>query len=149
MSENDTVEIGTPQGSIISPILFSVMINDIFSNVCSSIGVSLFAGDGAMWKRGQNISFIVRKMQKAIGNVEVWALKWGFRLSVNKTKVVVFTNKKVQNQINPKLYEQDLEIVDSFKYLGIWFDQRINWKVHIEKVVGKCKKILNIVRCLK
>lgn len=52
LSENYTVENGTPQGSIISPILFSVMINDIFSNVCSSIGVSLFADDGAMWKRG-------------------------------------------------------------------------------------------------
>lgn len=33
--------------------------------------------------------------------------------------------------------------------MGIWFDKSINWKVHIEKVVGKCKKILNIVRCLK
>ncbi|XP_049904182.1 uncharacterized protein LOC126392679 [Epinephelus moara] len=31
----------------------------------------------------------------------------------------------------------------------MWFDKRITWKTHIEKVVGKCKKILNIIRCLK
>lgn len=75
MSENYTVENGT-QGSIISQILCSVMISGIFSNVCSSIGVSLFADERAMWKRGRNTSFIVRKMQEAIGKVEVWALKW-------------------------------------------------------------------------
>ncbi len=44
------VEIGTPQGSIISPILFSIMINDVFSQVHGNIGHSLFADDGAEWK---------------------------------------------------------------------------------------------------
>lgn len=58
-------------------------------------------------------------MQEAIGKVEVWALKWGFRFSVSKTKVVVFTNKKVQNQINLKLHEQDLEIVDCIWGFGL------------------------------
>lgn len=33
LSEVYEVENGTPQGSIISPLLFSVMINDIFKNV--------------------------------------------------------------------------------------------------------------------
>lgn len=53
MSEVYEVENGTPQGSIISPLLFSVMINDIFKNVERNIGVALFADDGAMWKRGE------------------------------------------------------------------------------------------------
>lgn len=40
MSENLTVDNGTPQGNVIILTLFSVMINYIFSSIRSSIGVS-------------------------------------------------------------------------------------------------------------
>ena len=43
---------GTPQGSVISPDLFNVKINDISCQVGNDFGVSLFADDGAIWKRG-------------------------------------------------------------------------------------------------
>lgn len=53
------------------------------------------------------------------------------------------------SQINLKLHEQDLEVVDCFRNLGIWFDERSLWKVSTEKVAGESKKIVNIIRCLK
>ncbi len=52
------------------------MINEVFSNVDRSVGVSLFADDGVMWKRGRNIEIIVKKLQQAIEKVEAWALEW-------------------------------------------------------------------------
>ena len=55
------IENGTPQGSVISPILFSIMINYVFSKVQGDIGRSLFADDGALWKRGKNIDHIMGK----------------------------------------------------------------------------------------
>lgn len=84
------VENGTPQGSIISPLLFSIMINDVFSSIEKGIGFSLFADDGVIWKHGRNVDFIVRKMQAAITEVEKWSYQWGFRFSVEKTKTVIF-----------------------------------------------------------
>lgn len=44
------IENGTPQGSVISPVLFNIMINEIFSNIGRGMGQSLFADDGAIWK---------------------------------------------------------------------------------------------------
>ncbi len=64
------VENGIPQGSIISPILFSIMINYVFSQVQGDIVRSLFADDGAVWKRGRNINHITGKIQEAIEVVE-------------------------------------------------------------------------------
>ena len=52
-----TVENGTPQGSVCSPLLFNIMINDIFSQVEQSIGKSLYADDGALWIRNRNVSY--------------------------------------------------------------------------------------------
>lgn len=51
-SERFLVENGTPQGSIVSPLLFSLMINDVFDDIEGGLGCSLFADDGAIWKRG-------------------------------------------------------------------------------------------------
>lgn len=55
LSEDFEIENGIPQGSAISPILFNIMINDFFLNVDRDIGSSLYADDGAIWKRGKNI----------------------------------------------------------------------------------------------
>lgn len=52
-----------PQSTIISPVLFLAMINDVLKNMEGSIKVALFADDGTMWKRGRNLNYIVSKMQ--------------------------------------------------------------------------------------
>ncbi len=81
---------GTPQGSVISPLLFISMINYVFVNVSEDIGTSLFADDGAVWKRGRNIEYTIRKVQKAIDKVVEWGYDWGFRFSIEKTQTVFF-----------------------------------------------------------
>jgi hypothetical protein len=45
MSDSYELDNGTPQGSVISPLLFSIMIQDVFSRVGPDIGRSLFADD--------------------------------------------------------------------------------------------------------
>uniref|UniRef100_A0A8C2HUK7 Uncharacterized protein n=1 Tax=Cyprinus carpio TaxID=7962 RepID=A0A8C2HUK7_CYPCA len=147
-SEKFMIENGTPQGSIVSPLLFSIMINDVFEDLENGLGFSLFADDGAIWKRGRNIAFMVKKVQEAIKVVEEWSYRWGFKFSVDKTKIMFFTRKKVGGEVNLKLYNQVLERVKSFKFLGLWFDERVTWAMHIQKILDKCKKVLNIMRCL-
>lgn len=34
-----------------------------------------------------------------------------------------------------------------FTFLGLWFDG-LTWRVHIEAVVARCKRVLNVMRCL-
>ncbi len=43
-----------PQGSVISPIHFNIMINYLFENVGYGAGCALYADDRAIWKRGRN-----------------------------------------------------------------------------------------------
>ncbi len=79
-------ENGTPQGSVISPLLFIIMINDVFERVDKSIHRVLFADDGAQWFRGGNIEYVVQNMQGALKVVEEWSFQCGFKLSVKKNK---------------------------------------------------------------
>ncbi len=131
-----------------SPLLFSIMINYVFEDLDNGLGLSLFADDGAIWKRGRNIGCIVKKLQEAIATVEEWSYKWGFKFSVDKTKIMFFTRKKIGSEVKINLYNQELERVKHFTFLGIWFDERVTWVVHIQNIVNKCKKIINTMRCL-
>lgn len=47
-----------------------------------------------------------------------------------------------------KLNGQELERAIQFKFLGLWFDGRMTWSVHINKIIEKCRKVLNLMRCL-
>uniref|UniRef100_A0A3B5R9A6 Reverse transcriptase domain-containing protein n=1 Tax=Xiphophorus maculatus TaxID=8083 RepID=A0A3B5R9A6_XIPMA len=145
-SSRYAVENGTPQGSVCSPILFNIMINDIFDEIDSSIGKSLFADDGALWIRGHNLVYLQKKMQAAILKVEGWANKWGFRMSIAKTQVICFYRRHKEVKLN--LYKHKLEQVKTVKFLGVIFDESLTWTHQIESVQNKCKKVNNLLRCL-
>lgn len=59
LSSKHVVENGTPQGSVVSPILFSAMINDIFRNKPMDMGRSLSVD--ALRKRGRDGERMLRK----------------------------------------------------------------------------------------
>ncbi len=65
-------------------LLFNIMINDIFENVGKGIWYSLYADDGAIWKRGNNIRHMINNIQNAIIRIERWTYDWGFKMSVAK-----------------------------------------------------------------
>ena len=64
VSGSHVVENGTPQGSVRSPTLFTIMINDIFEHIPTGMGRSLFADDGAIWKKRGNTDHLVKKLQE-------------------------------------------------------------------------------------
>ena len=55
-SQSRPITSGVPQGSLLSPFLFSIYINDLPNNLSSSTGVSLFADDTKLYKAVQNPS---------------------------------------------------------------------------------------------
>ena len=53
-------------------------------------------------------------------------------------------NKKTQE---PKIYldGDKLEVVDSYKYLGVWFSSDLSWKLHKETVLAKARRRAYII----
>ena len=131
-----------------SPLLFSVMINDIFSEVDASLGRSLYADDGALWVKGRNGNFAEKKLQAAVSTVEKWGNKWGFRFSVEKTQVICFSRKRENPTLRIVLYGQMVKQVQVIRFLGVWMDSKLSFGEHIQRGVMRCKEVINVMRCL-
>ncbi len=44
------------------------------------------------------------------------------------------------------MYGYQLEQVNVVTYLGMWMDSKLHFKIHIQKLIEKCKKGINVLR---
>ena len=149
LSQKYGLENGTPQGSVISPILFLLMIND-FPSTVTSTETSLFADDSAIWRSGRNMENIQKQLQLDIDKIKKWCDTWGFKLNKEKTVSIVFSKNYLhrKEKLHMKIDGRDITTVTSAKFLGMIFDQQLNWNKHIENIVENCKKKINLIRSL-
>ena len=75
--------------------LFNVIM-DALSDALSDlecISLSQFADDGAIWTKHSSAGLAVEKLQKALDVMEAWGTFWGFKVSPDKTKAIIFSRK--------------------------------------------------------
>ncbi|XP_072403106.1 uncharacterized protein [Diabrotica undecimpunctata] len=143
-----TLENGTPQGSILSPTLFLVAINDIIKNIQAPLQARLYADDLVVSIKGKNISSMSSILQNFLDTLENWSNFTGFQFSVEKSIGVVFSSSSLPQPPNLRMYEKQLEFRDHHKFLGLIFDSKLTWKNHISELILSCNKRLNVLRSL-
>ena len=134
-SSISSVTSGVPQGTVLAPLLFLCFINDITSNISSSI--RLYADDVLIY-RCVNTKEDVAILQKDLHILENWAYKWNMFFSPPKCEFLRITNRK--DIIHSKYTIQNIEIqeVQHAKYLGVTFNTKLKWSDHIQIM---CKRL--------
>ena len=61
-------------------------------------------------------------------------------LNIKKTQFMLISNKKVVHNLNIKINHIPLVQCESYKYLGIHFDDKLSWTNHIQHVCNKVSK---------
>ena len=118
-------------------------------NLPQGICKSLYADDLVIYYSASNINHIERKLQLGINRINHWAKANGFRLSNDKTVAVHFHRKRgIQQEPNLILNDLTIKVEPKFKFLGIYLDQRLRFKEHIEYLRQKTIKRLDILKCL-
>lgn len=162
LSEEATQENGTPQGAVISPLLFNLLIDDINepleefnANLPTKaakkeevkVKLSQYADDIALWRASQSRTFD----SKLLEAVELTIRKLrdlGFKVNEKKTQIIKFySNNNVTETVN--INGQKVKTSNSIKFLGVTFDRELTYREHIINLANKARKTINILRFLK
>ena len=91
-SQSLPITSDVPQGSLLSPFLFSIYINDLSYHLSSSTGVGLFADDTKLYKAVQ-IPSDALVLQDDIQSLQSWSEENRLRFNISKCNVLSITRK--------------------------------------------------------
>ena len=139
---------GVPQGSVISPTLFNIFINDIVENTHPNINKALHADDLTLWNASESLPAATIRMQETLNKVGKWAADWGVTINCSKTVATCFSlstqKETIQLTINNKAIPQE----DTPTFLGIKLDKRLTWNTHIKETESRATRRLAVMKKL-
>ena len=156
-SELFNITAGVAQGTILSPILFSIYINDITelnnSTINNNIESLLFADDLFALTINKNLNRAIIRMQTYLNSLEQWFNKWRLQVATHKCSFNIYKKGNIpknikEKNLNLKIFNSILKLDQSPTYLGATLDRHLNFNAHADKIRDKCMKSIKILKNL-
>lgn len=150
-SDKLPLQCGVPQGSTLGPLFFIIYVNDMVDCV-EGVEVSLYADDTAFYLGGKDAAALNHDMSLAVAKFHDWCQMNRLTLNLTKSKIMLFSHLKGQrhknfmDNVDIRIMETKLDIVQSYKYLGIQLDSGLKFINHIAKVKQQIYYRLHILR---
>ena len=149
-------ECGVRQGENLSPILFSIYLNDLQAHMQSNGSVGIELGDPlneTIWLKlllllYADDTIIVSDspvdFQNSLNLFNDYCNEWKLKVNMSKTKVIIFGARNTSNFLF-KLGEENIEITDRYHYLGVTFSSNgsfLNARKHVVQQATKAMYLL-------
>jgi hypothetical protein len=135
MSTPREMQAGVPQGSVLSPTLYNIYVND--PPQTQGVHLALFADNTCLYATDRKEGFIVRKLQHGLCSMEAWCEHWSIKINEDKTQGIYFSHSCRPPVSHLTLNGKDIPFVNSIKYLSVIFGKKITWRLHIQMIEAK------------
>jgi len=138
---------GVPQGSVLSPLLFSVLLNDMPSP--PSVDVLMYADDIACCAVAPTLTECQTSLQNAATEILSYLSEWGLSVNADKCALQCYTLKKIPFLPSISINSTLIPLRSSHTYLGLVLDApTLTWKKHINYLAQDCLKRLALLKRL-
>lgn len=148
-SSSRTLNIGAPQGCVLSPLLYSLYTYDCMATHSSNTFVK-FADDTVV------VGLISNNNETAyldeVEMLSLWCKDNNLDLNVSKTKEMMVDFRRAKQRIHYtplRINGNPVEKVSSYRYLGVHISEDLTWSTHISTLVKKARQRLYHVRRLR
>ena len=137
MTEFFSSNFGVRQGDCLSTTLFILYINDIVQELRqNTIGIKndyfdvqclLYADDLALVSESED------DLQTMFNILSIWCKKWRMKVNTSKTAIIHFRKPRIrETQFNFTFNSDIITKVAKYKYLGLVFNENLNFKLTSE-----------------
>ena len=145
---------GIPQGTVLGPLLFLIMINDIDQNIIE-INISIFADDTRISKPINNEED-VEALQEDLEKLYSWAKENNMAFNGTKFEVLRYGNneeiKEDTNYLTPN-WDGFIDVKNVLRDLGIMMNDKATFEENIDKVCAQVNQkagwVLRTFHCRK
>ena len=138
------MDLGTPQGSRLSPLLFVILMADLNLWIKGSF-LSNFADDTQSIVIEESREAMIKKVKEE--SSEVLAFFSGVNLVNNPDKAALLQNsKRKHNSIEIEIGGEKLVSGETEKLLGMYVSSDLDWTVHVDMVCKALKQRLGILK---
>jgi len=171
MSEAVPLKAGTPQGSVLSPLLYLIYVNDLPLGQVRKVRAGQFADDVDIWTSERSTLYSYRRLQESLDKISAWCAKWRVKLNVGKTQLTTFglqrwrkprahrlrnpnyrgRGRKKCNIYNLYLSGRQLNPKTKFTILGVTMDswhsrQGLRLGTHVREAAAKAGRRTHLLR---
>ncbi len=159
MSPLAAVEAGVPQGAILSPLLFSVYINDLVSAASlsedskhgtSRCEINMFADDTLACVSSPREAGLNLQLQLAADTISKWFDLWRLSVNTSKTVCMVLRSRRMPPcSLTIFIHSVAVPQVQNHRHLGITFTEYLSWSDHVTNIINRASSKIGLLRRLR
>lgn len=147
-SSTRALSLGTPQGSVLSPLLFSLYLADFPSPPSSSIPIQVlqYADDTLLLASGNNLNALETNVNNFLGTLAKYFDKWKMSINVSKSEAICFVGKytslprrvrRGHKSLKFVINTESIPMVKEIRYLGVYFGSSWSFVGHVNRALSK------------
>ena len=148
-STSRKVNTGVPQGSKLSPSLFSFYIADMLIQT-EPVKRVCYADDITVWASGVNIPDLEVSINNYLEEITAYLKDNSLLISAPKSSVMLLTPDTHQAKIHPRIFIENshLPLVKCPRILGVYLDPSLSFNKHSQYVAERVSGRNNILKAL-